>query len=135
MKLLMIYCERFNFTPTLKTLENAPNAIAGGMTDVVAGFIHVEPEDTSVTGKVTTKLVKNLKWLAGKNGTQRILLHSFAHLSDSKAEPLASKAILDRAQERLETAGFEVAQTPYGYFNDLDIKAPGHPLARVFKSL
>jgi hypothetical protein len=24
-------------------------------------------------------------------------------------------------------------QTPYGYFNDLSMDAPGHPLARIYK--
>jgi hypothetical protein len=36
-------------------------------------------------------------------------------------------------QKRLETAGYKAIQTPYGYFNDLSIDAPGHPLARIYK--
>jgi hypothetical protein len=47
--------------------------------------------------------------------------------------PDAGHALLRRAQERLENAGYEVAQTPYGYFSDLVISTPGHPLARVYK--
>jgi hypothetical protein len=60
-------------------------------------------------------------------------LHSFTHLGEEKAEADKARALLDRAQKRLENAGYSVIQTPYGYFLDLAIKAPGHPLARVYK--
>jgi hypothetical protein len=53
---------------------------------------------------------------------------------DEKAEPEDAKALLDRAQQRLETAGYKAVQTPYGYFNDLTIQAQGHPLARIYKA-
>ncbi|MEA2086795.1 MAG: threonyl-tRNA synthetase editing domain-containing protein, partial [Candidatus Caldatribacteriota bacterium] len=37
------------------------------------------------------------------------------------------------AEKRLENAGYKTRQTPFGYFLDLDLKAPGKSLARVFK--
>ena len=134
MKLLMIYCNEFSWVPGTKSIPDAPEAEAGGFSDLVAGWIQVEEEDVGREGKVMTKLVKNLKWLAGKNDTKRIVLHSFSHLSGSKAAPEVGRAWMDRAQERLEGAGYEVSQTPWGYFLDLNMQAPGHPLARVFKS-
>ena len=134
MKLLMIYCSQFGWTPGTKSIPDAPEAKSGEFSDLVAGWIQVEEEDIGREGKVMTKLVKNLKWLAGKNETKRIVLHSFSHLSGSKAPPEVGQAWLDRAQERLKTAGYEVFQTPWGYFLDLKMQAPGHPLARVFKS-
>ncbi len=134
MKLLMIYCDRFAWTPGTKSIPDAPEARAGDLAKLVAGWVQVEQEDADREGKVMTKLVKNLKWLAGKNGTKRIVLHSFSHLSESKAAPELSQAWLDRAKERLEGSGYEVYQTPWGYFLDLHMDAPGHPLARVFKS-
>ena len=54
-------------------------------------------------------------------------------LGEEKADPDKAHALLDRAQKRLENADYSVVQTPYGYFLDLTIKAPGHPLARVYK--
>lgn len=134
MKLLMIYAERFAFRPTMKTLEGAPDADPGCVGDAVLGLIHVEPADLEEGSKAVTKLVKNLKWLAGKNDTKTIVLHSFSHLSDEKAAPEPSYALFHRAQMRLQEAGYRVLQTPYGHFNDLELNAPGHPLARVFKS-
>ena len=99
----------------------------------VVAFIHVEPPDVLEGSSAETKLVKNTKWLARKWETLQIVLHSFTHLGEQKAEPEAAKALMDRVQKRLETAGYAAIQTPYGYFNDLSMDAPGHPLARIYK--
>jgi len=135
MKLLMIYANRFAYQPAVKSVPDAPDTKeAGHMENAIVGFIHVEQEDTERTSKVTTRLIKNLKWVAGKNNTKTIVLHSFAHLSESKASPDFVAALLDNAQKRLEDAGYEVSQTPLGYFLDLELSAPGFSLARVFQS-
>jgi hypothetical protein len=42
--------------------------------------------------------------------------------------------LLERAAERLRGSGYEVWQTPFGYFLDLDLQAPGHSTARIFVS-
>jgi hypothetical protein len=83
---------------------------------------------------VAKKLLKNIKWVCGKNGTKKVVLHSFAHLSESMADPEFSKRIFDHVQQRLESVDYEVSQTPFGYFLDLQVDAPGFSLARVFKS-
>ena len=48
-------------------------------------------------------------------------------------DPEAARDLIDRVHARLEAAGYEPVQTPYGYFNDLTMEAPGHPLARIYK--
>ncbi len=134
MKLLMIYMERFTYKTTIKTLDMAKERDEERqIKDALVGFIHVEKEDEEKLDKVETKLVKNLKWAAKKNDTNTIVLHSFAHLSQSKAEPEITERLLDNAEKRLKNAGYEALQTPFGYFLDLEVKAPGKSLARVFK--
>ncbi len=117
----------------MKTLEEAPDAQSSRNENSVVAFIHVEPEDLDESSSAETKLVKNAKWLARKWEITTVILHSFTHLGEKKAEPAEAKALMDRAQERLEKAGYSAFQTPYGYFLDLEIKAPGHPLARIYK--
>ncbi len=39
-----------------------------------------------------------------------------------------------RVEERLRNADYEVWQTPFGYFLDLDLQAPGRSTARIFSS-
>ncbi len=135
MKLLMIYMNKFSYNPTIKTVESMPDFTEEKeYENIQAAFIQVEKEDEENETAVKKKLLKNLKWIAGKNSTKEIILHSFAHLSESKAEPEFTKSLFDNIDERLVNSGFEVKQTPFGYFLDLKIDAPGYSLARVFKS-
>jgi hypothetical protein len=117
----------------MRTLDDAPEAEPAEHENTVVAFVHVEPKDVQKESPAETKLVKNAKWLARKWEITRIVLHSFTHLGEEKAEPVQARALLNRAQERLEKAGYSTVQTPYGYFLNLDIKAQGHPLARVYK--
>ncbi|HDI60097.1 MAG TPA: hypothetical protein ENF48_07080 [Desulfobacteraceae bacterium] len=132
MRVLFWYCDTFGWNPALKTLDDAPEAEPSTHEKAVVAFIHVEPKDID-NGAVETKLVKNAKWLARKWETSLVILHSFTHLGEDKADAPQAKALIDRAQQRLESADYRAVQTPYGYFNDLTIQAPGHPLARIFK--
>jgi hypothetical protein len=133
MKVLFWYCDEFNWNPSIKALEEAGEAIPRENSRCVVAFIHVEPEDVKAGGSAETKLVKNCKWLARKWDVKLIILHSFTHLGEEKAQPVDAQKLLDRADERLHKAGYETVQTPYGYFLDLQMKAPGHPLARIYK--
>lgn len=132
----MIYMKKFSYIPTIKTIESMPDhREKNEFENIQAAFIQVEKEDEENETAVKRKLLKNLKWIAGKNNTKHIILHSFAHLSESRAEPEFTKSLFDDIDERLSSSGFQVEQTPFGYFLDLQINAPGYSLARVFKDL
>jgi len=136
MKLLLIYCNQFGFTPTIKTIENAnDNVTPESFKNVQVAFIQAEEEDIEKEKDVEKKLVKNLKWVCGKNGVKEVVLHSFAHLSYSKANPDFTVDFFNRVEARMKNAGYIVHQTPFGYFLDLQVDAPGFSLARVFKSI
>lgn len=135
MKLLMTFATKMQYKPTVKTLEmfkNYHDEITHN--NALVAFIHAEAEDEKDLAKVEKKLVKNLKWAAKKNETNFVVLHSFAHLSESKASPEFTKELFDKAEARLQNANYETAQTPFGYFLDLSIDLPGYSQARIFKS-
>lgn len=136
MKALFIYCNEFGYTPTIKTLDSAPEqSEPASFSHVQVAFIQAEQEDESRESDVVTKLLKNIKWICGKNEVKSVILHSFAHLSESKANPGFTMGVFNAVEERLKNAGYEVAQTPFGYFLDLTVNAPGFSLARVFKNI
>lgn len=135
MKMLMIYCDKFGYEPREKTLDDFPVITEGEVfEDALVGFIQVESQDEFDMKGVETKMIKNLKWAAKKNNTQRIVLHSFSHLSESKATPEFTKKLFDQAEVRLNKSDYETSQTPFGYFLSLDVQAPGYSQARIFKS-
>jgi predicted deacetylase len=132
-----MYVDEFSYIPAQKNLENAEDVEKGdAFTDSILAFIHVEETDEEYDIKSREKkLVNHLKWTARKNSCQKIILHSFAHLSDSKASVEFTKQLFDLAEKRLQNGEYQTTQTPFGYFLDLNIKAPGHSLARIWATL
>jgi hypothetical protein len=137
MKILTMYVDEFSYSPSLKNLENAIEVKEGAtFKNAILAFIQVEESDEESDIKSREKkLVNHLKWVSRKNDCSQVILHSFAHLGESKASAKFSKAVFDEAEKRLQNAGFTTAQTPFGYFLDLNIKAPGYSVARIWASL
>ena len=137
MKVLVIYVNEFSYQPAVKNIETAEEIREGkSFNDAILAFIQVEESDEVKDLKSREKkLVNHLKWTARKNNTKKVVLHSFAHLSESKASVEFTKQLFYLAEVRLQNAEFETAQTPFGYFLDLKIDAPGFSLARIWASL
>lgn len=137
MKLLLFYAPSFWYSVFSKTLDSAadPDEPQREVRDCVVLFYQCEAHDTERRSKVLTKCVKNLKWLAGKFDTKTLVLHSFGHLSESKAPPEYTREFMDDARERLENAGYTVHETPFGHFNEWKLHVAGESLAKVFKDI
>lgn len=137
MKVLVMYVDEFQYLPAQKNLDEAEDVLEGAsFRDAILAFIQVEQDDEEYDVKSREKkLVNHLKWTARKNNCKQVILHSFAHLSESKASVKFTKDLFDEAEKRLQNGGFVTAQTPFGYFLDLRIAAPGHSLARIWASL
>ncbi len=137
MKVLIFYTREFSYRASEKNLADAP--VPGEpktFTNCLLACIQVEANDEEKDVRSREKkLVNHLKWAARKNTTNKIVLHSFAHLSDSKASVKFTQQLFDQAQVRLKNAEYEVSQTPFGYFLDLKIDAPGFSLARIWAEL
>lgn len=132
----MFQARRFWFAPFEKTLlEAGDTPEAQEVKEAVVAFVHAEAEDEADPGGLETKFVKNIKWLAGKRGLRRVVLHSFTHLSESKASPAFARAFLQGAAERLRRTGYEVVVTPFGWVCEWELAVYGESLAKVFVSI
>ena len=134
MKLLMFHMPSFYYKTFTKSVPEAPDIEEEReVLDCIVALIQAEEDDPEKGKKVLDKLIKNIKWLAGKFGTKKAVLHFFSHLSESRADPEYARDLLDRAAERLEGAGYEVHVTPFGYFCEMKMHIGGESLAKVFK--
>lgn len=146
MKVLVFYTSQFAYKTAEQNLtdeelsiiypgnENIPHE--GEYKDCITAFIHVEEQDEEKDLKSREKkLTNHLKWVARKNDCSNILLHSFAHLSATKASLEFTTQLFNATHERLENGGYTTSQTPFGFFLDLDMKAPGFSMARVWREL
>ena len=132
-----MFVDEFSYFPQQKNLQDTEEVLTGKQfSKAILSFIQVEQTDEENDLKSREKkLVNHLKWVARKNETNSVILHSFAHLSESKASSEFTKELFNEAEKRLLNAGYSVAQTPFGYFLDLNIKAPGVSQARIWASL
>ncbi|MHC1727473.1 MAG: threonyl-tRNA synthetase editing domain-containing protein [Syntrophobacteraceae bacterium] len=136
MKLLMFYSPEFWIKPFEKV---APEASEDPQEETfrraVVIFYHAEAEDAGRENSVISKWVKNAKWLAGKFGSKTVVLHSFNHLSSSKASAEDAASMRDEVRRKLERVGFEVFETPFGWQNEWKMHVAGESLAKVFKDI
>jgi hypothetical protein len=136
MKLLLFYAHTWWFKTASKSLLQVPDIEKEDAVEkTVVVFFHAEAEDEEKGKSLLDKIVKNIKWLAGKFGTKSVVIHSFDHLSSSKASPEFSEQIIKQTAEKLQNAGYTVMCTPFGYFNEFKMHVGGESLAKVFKEL
>jgi len=136
LKLILFYAPSFWFKTYRRVLEHVPDREQEARFEkVVVVFYQVEAEDVDRRSKVLTKFVKNIRWLAGKFESKTIVLHSFNHLSASKARAEFAGPLIDEARERLERSGYTVGMTPFGFLNEWKLHVAGDSLAKVFKEL
>ncbi|WMW25288.1 threonyl-tRNA synthetase editing domain-containing protein [Methanolobus sediminis] len=136
MKLLMFDTEYFWYETFRKNLEQADDAEnEERIEDTAVVFIHSEAEDENRRNKVLKSAVSNLKWYLNKVGKERIVLHSFAHLSSSNSSPEFAMEIITDIKEKLASKGIDVRTTPFGYFSEFSIHVRGESLAKVFKEI
>lgn len=132
----MFYSPSFWHRTFAKVLPDAPEMEQDQEAiNAVVVFYQAEAEDQGRESKVLNKMLKNIKWLAGKFDSKRVVLHSFGHLSASKAPPSLARELAGQAAERLANSGYEVSQTAFGYLNEWKMHVAGESLAKVFKEI
>lgn len=136
MKLLMFQAERFRFRTFAKTLADAVDRdVDEEVREAAVIFVHAEAEDEPRRDKLLTTALKNVKWLANKRGLRNVVLHSFTHLSESKAAPHFAQRFLEELSERLRRGGYSVSLTPFGYTCAWELSVYGETMAKVFKAI
>jgi hypothetical protein len=134
MKLILYYAPSFWFKTYKKILNDVPDSeMEETVENTVVVFYQAEEADKDNKSGVISKFVKNVKWLAGKFNTKNIVLHSFSHLSMSKASPEVTDEIIRDVKERLLRTGYSITETPFGYLNEWKMHVAGESLAKVFK--
>lgn len=137
MRLLIWHVDAFAAEPAQRgrsVLADAapqPVRIAEGL--VV--FAAVEKADEAEPEAVADRAAAAIADVARRLGAHDVALHSFAHLFVELSSPAAAKQVLDATQSRLAAQGYAVAQSAFGWFNRLELRAKGHPLSRIARQV
>jgi hypothetical protein len=119
----MFHVEHFWFRPNKSTEEAAP-----AFAEALLVWIQSEEKDEADRVAVLRKMVKNIRWLAQKVGTSIVILHSFAHLGESKAKSEFADALIDEAALRLRDREYVVHIVPFGAFHEFKMHVKGPSL-------
>jgi hypothetical protein len=138
MKLLTFQARRFAYRAHSKTLEEVADVeVEEQVEETVVVFVHAEKADQAeeVRSRVFRHTLKHIKWLANKGSFERVVLHSFTHLGGDNAEPQFAQEFLEEMRQRLESTGYQVWCTPFGYFCEWELSVYGQSLAKVWKQI
>jgi len=109
-----------------------PETVTGEALLVLAS---VEKGDESAPDRVADKAVAEIAAHAANLKVQTVVLHPFAHLFGQLSKPAVAVQVLKLIEEGLRGGGLAVVRTPFGWFNTLDIRAKGHPLSRIARTI
>ena len=95
----------------------------------------IERRDESNPVETSKNAADEITRLAHQLKVNTIVLHPFAHLFSNLSDPEIAVETLKLTEQELARRGFTVIRTPFGWFNTLELKAKGHPLSRVARTV
>lgn len=125
MKLLLLHCKEYWFTQPKKEKVMLQN--------VVVTLLHAEKEDETKK-HVAAHAADQIVWLCRKTSVTMVMLHSFAHLSDSKSSLVFATKVVESIKEILEHKKYTVHTTPHTSLEFMLHVSP-EPIAKMWKSV
>ncbi len=100
--------------------------------DCLVAFFQVEVADSE---RHVRQLCKDIKKIAEKVGTTRLVVECFAHLSHSRPDPEVAKILVAKVLETCRGfGGYEIHTSPFGWNKGLVLDIKGHPDAFKHRS-
>ncbi len=140
MRMLMLHVDHFSSTITKKGRSKIvedydQNSKTTQVDEALLILVSVERQDENNPENVSKRAAEEVTKLARQLKVNTVILHPFAHLFGELSKPDVAVEALKLTEERLVQGGFKVVRTPFGWFNTLELKAKGHPLSRVARTI
>ncbi len=139
MRMLMLHVDHFSSTITekgrSKLVEDWDPERTITVQEALLILTSVEKQDEPNPANTSEKAADEIARLAHKLKVDTIVLHPFAHLFSDLSKPETAVETLKLTEKELVRRGFTVTRTPFGWFNTLEMKAKGHPLSRVARTI
>ena len=135
MRFLSFHCEYFKYKATKRsrskifeelTNENRENELE----NVVVLFISIEKQDEDRPDFIE-KSIREIQNIVKQLKVSNIVLLSFAHLFGQLSSPEFGLEAIKKLENSLKEKKFTIIRPPFGWFNELEMKAKGHPLSRI----
>ncbi|MFX1269819.1 MAG: threonyl-tRNA synthetase editing domain-containing protein [Promethearchaeota archaeon] len=138
MRFLSFHCEFFKYKTTKRSRSKVFEELTdtnkeNSLDNLILLFISVEKKDED-NPKLIEKTVMEIEKIIKQIKVSNIVLLSFAHLFGDLSTPEFSLKILKELEDILKER-YNVLRPPFGWFNELEIKAKGHPLSRISRRI
>jgi len=135
MRFLSFHCDYFKYNVKKKSRSKFIEDLSetnqiGTLNDCLVLFITVEKKDEANDNLLINALTE-IEKIVHQLNINNILLLSFAHLFGKLSSPKFSFQSLKLLENLLSKKGFNILRPPFGWFNEIELKAKGHPLSRI----
>jgi threonyl-tRNA synthetase len=138
MRLLLFHVDSFTCTVTEKgrsSLIETPTAPSTHIDEGLLVLASAESADAAQGEAVALAASDEIARVAGQLKASEIVVLPFAHLFADPCPPEAALAMIDATAANLEDRGLRVQRPPFGWFHTWDLKAKGHPMSRVARTI
>ncbi len=98
-------------------------------------FANFEKNDESHRVEVVEKAIGEISSIASQLKIRTIVLNPFAHLFAEPSRPEVAVEMLDQLYSGLVKKNLDVQRLAFGLFYELELKAKGHRLSRIARSI
>ncbi len=139
MRFLSFHCDYFSYKTTKRSRSkifeelNEKNR-EGRLEDVLVLFISVEKKDEENPALIAKAIIE-IEKITNQLKINKIVILSFAHLFGKLSSPEFGLETLKDMENILQTKGYMTLRPPFGWFNELELKAKGHPLSRISRKI
>ena len=98
-------------------------------------FANFEKNDESHQMDVTDKATAEIASIASQLKITAVVLNPFAHLFGEPSKPQVAIDMLDQLYRALLQKNLDVQKLAFGMFYELELKAKGHRLSRIARSI
>jgi len=131
----MLHSEYFRYEAVEKTRfseEAGEDEKSGNLNEpVLVVFVCSESVDEKNPPEVAKKSVEAIIDIAKRVKETNVVLHSFAHLSDSLSSPDVAKKIINEMHRILTSMGYNSMKTPFGWRDSFELRVKSHPVSKV----
>jgi len=138
MRFLSFHCDYFRYTTTKRSRSKVFEELtelnkAGSLDNPIVFFISIEKQD-EINDQILQKCVIEIEKITTQLKVSNIVLLSFAHLFGELSSPEFGLTTLKKLENLLKEK-YKILRPPFGWFNELELKAKGHPLSRISRRI
>ncbi len=139
MKLLFIHADSLSFEARSPAIKSPPELPAekksGEAREALVVFYSVEEGDAANIPQIVEKALREVASVQSQVKAERLVLYPYAHLSNRLAKPAEAQKVGETLLEAAGSLGIPVVAAPFGYYKAFTLKAKGHPLAELSRTV